>query len=164
MAKQTANIITGFRIVGSILLLPLSVFTLEFYIVYILCGLSDMIDGTIARKTNSVSEFGSRLDTVADLIFVTVVMIKILPVISIPLWTWIWIAAIAIIKVSNIVRGYIYTRQLIDTHTIHNKAAGLSLFLMPLTLSCIELKYSCIIVCSIATFAALHEGVCIAKR
>lgn len=164
MAKQTANIITGFRIVGSIFLLPLSVFTLEFYIVYLLCGLSDMIDGTIARKTDSVSELGSKLDTIADLIFVIVVMIKILPVIQIPLWIWIWIAAIAIIKVSNIVRGYIYMRRLIDTHTILNKAAGLSLFFMPLTLSCIELKYSCVIVCSIATLAALHEGICTAKR
>lgn len=66
MVKQTANIITGFRIVGSIFLLPLSVFTLEFYIVYLLCGLSDMIDGTIARKTDSVSELGSKLDTIAD--------------------------------------------------------------------------------------------------
>lgn len=161
MVKQTANIITGFRIVGSIFLLPLSVFTLEFYIVYLLCGLSDMIDGTIARKTDSVSELGSKLDTIADLIFVIVVMIKILPVIQIPLW--IWIAAIAIIKVSNIVRGSIYMRRLIDTHMILNKAAGLSLFFMPLTLSRIELNCSCVIVCSIATLAALHEGICTAK-
>ena len=123
-----------------------------------------MIDGTIARKTKSVSEFGSKLDTVADFIFVIVVMIKLLPVIPIPYWTLMWIAAIAIIKVSNIVRGYICTRRFIDTHTILNKAAGLSLFIMPLTLSCIELKYSCIIVCSIATLAALQEGICIAKR
>lgn len=164
MAKQIANIITGVRILGSVVLLPLSVFTMEFNIIYLLCGLSDMIDGTIARRTNSVSEFGSKLDTVADFIFVIVVMIKLLPVIPIPYWTLIWIAAIAIIKVSNIVRGYICTRRFIDTHTILNKAAGLSLFIMPLTLSCIELKYSCIIVCSIATLAALQEGICIAKR
>ena len=164
MAKQIANIITGVRILGSVVLLPLSVFTMEFNIIYLLCGLSDMIDGTIARRTNSVSEFGSKLDTVADFIFVIVVMIKLLPVIPIPYWTLMWIAAIAIIKVSNIVRGYICTRRFIDTHTILNKAAGLSLFIMPLTLSCIELKYSCIIVCSIATLAALQEGICIAKR
>ena len=29
-----------------------------------------MIDGTVARKTGTVSEFGSKLDTVADLILV----------------------------------------------------------------------------------------------
>ena len=94
MAKQIANIITGVRILGSVVLLPLSVFTMEFNIIYLLCGLSDMIDGTIARRTNSVSEFGSKLDTVADFIFVIVVMIKLLPVIPIPYWTLIWIAAI----------------------------------------------------------------------
>ena len=70
--KSVANIVTCFRIVGSIVLLPISVFSLEFYITYLLCGLSDMIDGTIARKTNSASEFGSKLDTVADIIFVIV--------------------------------------------------------------------------------------------
>ncbi len=84
--KYVANIVTCFRIAGSIILLTISVFSLEFYITYLLCGLSDMIDGTIARKTKSVSEFGSKLDTVADLIFVIVVMIKLLPAIQFPLW------------------------------------------------------------------------------
>ena len=164
MAKHIADIITGFRIAGSIALLPLSVFTSEFYVIYILCGISDIIDGVVARKTDSISEFGNKLDTVADLIFVIVVLIKLLPVIPIPIWTWIWMGAIAIIKVSNIVRGYIYSRQFLAVHSIFNKAAGLLLFLMPLTLSYIGLKYSCIIVCSAATLAAIHEGICIAKR
>lgn len=123
-----------------------------------------MIDGTIARKTESVSEFGSKLNTVADLIFVIVVMIKLLPAIQFPLWIWIWISAIAIIKLSNIIRGYIYKRQFIAPHTLINKATGLLLFLLPLTLSWIELKYSCIIVCTMSTFAAIHEGTCITKR
>jgi CDP-diacylglycerol--glycerol-3-phosphate 3-phosphatidyltransferase len=162
--KYVANIVTCFRIAGSIILLTISVFSLEFYITYLLCGLSDMIDGTIARKTKSVSEFGSKLDTVADLIFVIVVMIKLLPAIQFPLWIWIWISAIAIIKLSNIIRGYIYKRQFIAPHTLINKATGLLLFLLPLTLSWIELKYSCIIVCTMATFAAIHEGTCITKR
>ena len=35
-----------------------------------------MIDGTIARKTKSVSELGARLDTVADSAFVAVYFVK----------------------------------------------------------------------------------------
>ena len=31
-----------------------------------------MVDGTVARKTNTVSEFGARLDTIADFIFFAV--------------------------------------------------------------------------------------------
>ena len=37
--------------------------------------------------------------------------------------------------------------------------SGLLLFLLPLTLSFIELKYSSIVVCSVATCAAIQEGV-----
>ena len=64
MTKYIANILTGCRILGSLLLLVFPVFSFGFYITYLFCGFSDMIDGTIARKTNSVSEFGSKLDTV----------------------------------------------------------------------------------------------------
>ena len=60
MIKHIANIVTGCRISGSLLLLCFPAFSVEFYIIYILCGISDMIDGTIARKTNSNSEFGAK--------------------------------------------------------------------------------------------------------
>ena len=85
MKKQLANIITGVRIIGSIALLFFPVFSFGFYAIYLLCGFSDMIDGTIARKTNTVSEFGSKLDTAADLVFVAVCLIKVLPLLHIPL-------------------------------------------------------------------------------
>lgn len=164
MIKNAANIITGFRILGSILLLFFPVFSEVFYSIYILCGFSDMIDGTIARKTNSASEFGTKMDTVADLVFVTVSLIKMLPIINIPQWLWIWAVIIAIIKIGNIIWGYVSKKQFISLHTIMNKVTGLSLFLLPLTLSFVEVKYSSIVVCSIATFAAIQEGVYIATN
>ena len=164
MVKNVANILTGFRILGSILLLFFPVFSVSFYSIYLLCGLSDMIDGTIAKKTNSASEFGAKLDTVADLVFVAVSLIKLLPIIHIPGWLWIWGSAIAIIKIGNIILGYVSKKQFISLHTIMNKVTGLLLFLFPLTLSFVELKYSSIVVCSIATFAAIQEGVYIATN
>ena len=84
-----------------------------------------MIDGTIARKTNSISEFGSKIDTVADIAFVTVSLIKILPAIHIPGWGWIWGGMIAVIKISNIIWGYVSKKQFISLHTIMNKLTGL---------------------------------------
>ena len=103
MTKHIANILTGCRILGSILLLFFSAFSVAFYIIYLFCGFSDMIDGTIARKTNSISKFGSQLDTIADLIFVVASMIRLLPVIHFPQWLWIWCGMIAIIKIGNII-------------------------------------------------------------
>ena len=102
MTKHIANILTGCRILGSILLLFFPAFSPGFYITYLLCGFSDMIDGTIARKPNSISKFGSQLDTAADLIFAGASLFKLLPALPIPGWLWIWAGAIAIIKISNI--------------------------------------------------------------
>ena len=159
MIKNVANILTGFRILGSILLLFFPVISELFYCIYLLCGFSDMLDGTIARKTNSASEFGAKMDTVADIVFVAASMIKLLPTIHIPGWIWRWGSVIAIIKIGNIIWGYVSKKQFVSLHTIMNKVTGLLLFLFPLTLSFVELKYSLIVVCSIATFSAIQEGV-----
>ena len=158
MIKHIANIVTGCRILASVLLLFFPAFSIEFYIIYIICGFSDMIDGIIARKTNSTSEFGDKIDTAADLVFVTVSLIKMLPVINIPGWLWIWGSVIAVIKVSNIIWGYVSKKQFISLHTILNKVTGLLLFLLPLTTSFVELRYAAAVVCSVATFSAIQEG------
>ena len=88
MVKYIANILTVFRIIGSVLLLLFPPFSLAFMSIYLLCGFSDMIDGTIARKTNSTSELGAKIDSVADLFFVVATLIRLLPSIQIPWWLW----------------------------------------------------------------------------
>ena len=157
MKKQIANIITFCRIPGSIGLLFCPVFSACFYGLYILCGLTDMVDGTIARKTGSVSEFGSRLDTVADFLFVIVSFAKLVPVIRIPVWIWVWAAVIAVAKLVNLVWGFTQTKQMPALHTIANKATGLCLFLLPLTMSFVALRYTAPVVCVLATIAAIQE-------
>ena len=156
--KQIANVLTGCRILGSILLLFFPTFSLGFYVTYVLCGLSDMVDGAIARRTNSISRFGSQLDTVADMVFVIASLIKILPAIDVPLWLWMWGGAIALIKVGNIIWGYVARRQFVSIHTIMNKVTGFILFLLPLTLSFMELDFAAMVVCLIATISAIQEG------
>lgn len=116
-----ANIITGCRILCSILLLFVPAFSPAFYIIYLVAGFTDMIDGTIARKTNTANEFGSRLDTLADIVFVVVCMINLLPVLTIPTWLWIWIGVIVIIKVFNIISGYIVQKEFVAKHTLWRK-------------------------------------------
>lgn len=153
-----ANIITGCRILCSILLLFFPALSPTFFILYLVAGFTDMIDGTIARKTNTASEFGSRLDTIADMVFVAACMIKLFPVLTTPTWLLIWIGVIAIIKVINILSGYILQKKFVDKHTILNKVTGAALFILPLTLPLIELKYSGGFVCALATLAAVQEG------
>ena len=83
-----------------------------------------MIDGTVARKTGTASEFGLRLDTIADVVFVAVCLIKVLPVLDVPVWLYIWIAIIAFIKVASIAVGFIRQREFISVHSMLNKMAG----------------------------------------
>lgn len=156
--KNIANIITGFRIIFSIALLFFPPFSSAFYVLYTAAGLTDMIDGTVAGKTNTVSDFGAKLDAIADLVFVAACLIKLLPVLTIPVWLWIWIGGIALIKVINIISGYVMQKKWIAPHTVMNKITGALCFLLPFTLSFIDLKYSAIIVCAVATFAAIQEG------
>ena len=153
-----ANLITSCRILCSIVLLFFPAFSPPFYVLYCLAGFTDMIDGTVARKTNSVSEFGSKLDTVADFVFVAVCIIKLIPVLNVETWMYIWIAVIFVIKVINIVSGYVMHKKLVAVHSVINKVAGALLFALPLTLRFIELRYSAVVVCAVATFAAVQEG------
>ena len=157
MKKQIANIITLCRILGSIGLLFCSVFSDSFYGVYIFCGLTDMADGSIASKTGAASSFGARLDTVADFLLMIASFAKILPVIRIPVWIWVWAAVIAVVKLVSLVWGILGRKQMPALHTIANKATGLSLFLLPLTMSFVDLRYTAPVVCVIATIAAVQE-------
>lgn len=154
---QIANIITGCRIICSVLLLFIPLFSVRFYVVYLLCGFSDMIDGVVARKTKSCSSFGAKLDSVADLIFMVAVCCKLLPIVDIAQWLWVWIIVIATIKLSNIIWGLIRIKTLISVHSALNKATGFVLFLLPLTIQIVELKYCLSAICSIATIAAIQE-------
>ena len=155
--KHIAKILTSCRILGSVLLLLFPVFSLAFCITYILCGFSDMIDGSIARKTNNTSRLGSQLDTIADLVFVSVSMVRLLPSIHLPVWLWIWSGMIAIIKISNIIWVYVSKKQFVSLHTFMNKTTGLLLFLLPMTIFFLDLKYSSIVICCLATVSAIQE-------
>jgi len=153
-----ANIITSLRILCSIAILFCPAFSVAFYTLYITAGLTDIVDGWVARRTNTVSAFGSKLDTVADVIFVVVCLFKLLPVMDISLWLYVWIGVIALIKVINMVSGFVIQKQFVSVHSVMNKITGVLLFVFPLTLSFIDLKYSATAVCIFATFAAIQEG------
>jgi len=153
-----ASAITIFRMAASIALLFCPVFSPAFYVFYITAGLSDMLDGFVARKTNTASRFGAKLDTIADYMFVAICLIKLLPVLSIPAWLYVWIGIIALIKAFNIVSGFAVHMRFVAVHSAMNKATGALLFLLPLTIPVLPQKYSAIVVCALATFSAIQEG------
>ena len=130
-----------------------------FWTLYLLCGLSDILDGAVARLTGTVSRLGERLDTLADIVFVAVWMVLFIPAINVGRWLWIWTGVIALIKVVNVISGLAMKKGFVAKHTPANKATGLLLFLLPMVilLEVIKVPYI-VLVCLLATFAAIQEG------
>ncbi len=153
-----ANLITGLRIIFSIGLLFCTVPSTAFFALYLGAGFTDMIDGTVARITHTESEFGSKLDTAADFVFVAVCLVKLLPILHFPAWQYAWIAVIAAIKANNVGFGYVTQKKFVDVHSVMNKVTGGVLFVFPLTLFFVDPVFIGPFVCLVATFAALQEG------
>ena len=133
---------------------PLSVL---FYAIYILCGISDVLDGYIARKSNSVSKSGAFIDSIADFILVIVIGIIFIPVISWELWMLIWIGIIAAFKITTLIVGFIKYKAFAFLHTYANKSTGIILFFIPILYLVININILAIIMCSIASISAIEE-------
>lgn len=68
--KHLPNVISALRFLGAICLLFFGVESCAFWVIYFVCGLSDMADGYFARKLGCESKTGAILDSLADLVFV----------------------------------------------------------------------------------------------
>lgn len=165
MKKYVADIITGVRIVGCFFIILTPLFSPIFWASYVLCGLSDVLDGFIARKFHIESEHGATLDTVCDCIFLLVCFVTIVPVISLPLWMWCWIGVIAVCKVFFFIISYSKLRYeaITKSHNFLNRITGLLLFSLPFTLGWISLEIPVFTVCVAATLAVLYDGFCLKK-
>ena len=120
---RIADLITGTRILCSVALLFCPAISLSFFVLYLASGLTDMIDGPVARKTGTASKLGAKLDTAADFVFVAVCLWKLLPSLSVPLWLWIWIVLIALIKMINMISDYVIQKKYVsfNKQLYHNK-------------------------------------------
>ena len=159
-----ANALTICRIALSIALLAPDTFSPQFFAIYGLAGLTDMVDGLVARTTGTESGLGARLDSIADLVLTIACLMKVLPAIDVPTWLWVWVAAIALAKVANVTSSLVVERCLVLPHTIANKAAGLVVFLVPFAIPMLGVAVPAVVACAVATFAAVQEGHLIRTR
>lgn len=87
-----------------------------------------MADGFIARRTNTESKTGEKLDSAADFMFLAVCFIKIFPCLSLPLWVWVWVGIIFAIRIANIIIGFVVTGKQLQCTPISTKSRGLCCF------------------------------------
>ena len=156
--KSLPNAISALRFLGAIGLLFFDVKTTAFCSIYFICGISDILDGYLARKLHCESKTGALLDSLADLAFVACCCYKLTPSLVFPKWLWIWGGAIVAIKVINQISALVMYKKCLFPHTIANKLTGVLLFAgVPLTFflgSIIPVSITAVF----ATFAAVQEG------
>jgi CDP-diacylglycerol--glycerol-3-phosphate 3-phosphatidyltransferase len=154
--RHGPNVISALRIIGALGLLFCEPAGAAFWVIYALCGISDMVDGWLARKLHSETKAGAILDSVADLSFVVCCAIRLLPHLSIPSWLWIWAGIIVAIKIVNQVSALAVFKRFCFPHTVANKLTGFLLFLAVPTLFRTIIPVA--VVAAVATFAAIQEG------
>jgi len=158
--KMTApNCITAARIIGAFSLIFLTPLSAVYYVVYTLCGFSDILDGWIARKTNQLTDFGSNLDSVADLLFYSITIIRLLPVLwkLLPVWIWFIVGGIVFLRIISYITAAVKFHRFSSLHTRLNKLTGLSVFLLPYFLALPCAAAYCFIVCAVAVVSTVHE-------
>ncbi len=116
------NILSALRIALSLTLFALRPFTLPFRLVFLLAGISDVLDGFLARRYHWESDIGAKLDTVGDLVFVAVALLRILPELSLSLWVW---AALTLLVA---LRLWELWKRGLPPHSEVNRLCGMLLF------------------------------------
>ena len=156
--KSLPNAISALRFLGAVCLLFFGVESCAFWVIYFVCGLSDMADGYLARKLGCESQVGALLDSLADLVFMICCCFKLIPALAFPKWLWIWGGVIVATKIINQISALVMYKKCIFPHTIANKVTGVLLFVgVPLTVF-LESIVPMVIIAVVATFAAVQEG------
>lgn len=131
--RNIPNFITFIRIIGAIVIIFLEPFSLAFFIVYGVCGVSDAFDGFLARKLNVSSKLGSVLDSLSDILFLGVMAIKIIPVLInyLALWNWILFYIPLGLQLISYALCAIKFHKFSAIHTYGNKSISAGIFFFP---------------------------------
>lgn len=152
-----ANIITASRMVCAVALVAAPAFSVGFFALYAWCGVSDALDGWLARRRGRASAFGARLDSVADVVLVICAALALVPVLPWEPWMVVWICAIAAVRVASYAIGYRRFHTYAALHTRLNKLTGIVLFCAPMLYPLVGMGVTMAAASAIATISAAEE-------
>lgn len=155
--KAIPNCISISRIILSLILIFVKPLSVTFYVIYVICGLSDIVDGHIARKSGTTSRLGAKLDSIADMIMVGVLLVVLYPIVNLTTEIIIWIICIGIIRIASMVVALKKYKTFAILHTYGNKITGLVLFIFPLFIPFIHTTMLMNIICVLASISAIEE-------
>ena len=156
---NAADTITAVRMAASLILLIFPLRSAWFLAVYTLAGLTDALDGWLARKTGTASAFGARLDSIADLLFYGVLLLRLFPVLrqALPVSVWYVVTAVALVRMVAYAVAAVKYHRFASLHTRLNKLTGGAIFLLPYILAISTGVVYSWTVCALASAASLEE-------
>lgn len=129
-----------------------------FFLLYTLIGMSDILDGWLARRWHCATFFGAQLDGAADLIAFGVIGWKIRPFLHFPTWLWGLLVCIVCVRIGNMVCAYLSKNTNIFQHTLLNRLTGLLLFISIYLIENALFQWLAAGIAILALLAALQES------
>ena len=157
VVKSIANYISIARIFLALTLALTKPLSIAFFAIYLVCGISDIFDGYIARKTDSISKLGEKLDSIADLVMVVVLIAILYPIINPNLFIIGWIVIIGIIRAVSMIAVFIKYKTFAIFHTYGNKITGIMLLVFTLSIGFVESDVLIYTICMVASISAIEE-------
>lgn len=165
MGKRTGiltipNALTLLRIAGALCLIFFEPLGVAFLSLCLFCGITDVLDGIIARATNTASVLGKTLDSVADLLFYGVMLVKLFPVMYklLPLWIWLFVLVIVLLRIASYTLAFVKTGRFSSVHNVMNKISGIFVFFVPVFIFFDEIfVYYAVSVCVVTCAAGVNE-------
>lgn len=156
--KRIPDLLSMSRIALCLPLLMVDVMTIPFWTLYLIAGITDILDGFLARRWDVESKFGARLDSLADFVFVLAVGYKLFPWLKLPTALWMMIGLIALVKVINAINSFVVKHRVAFLHTKANKLTGFLLFVGMMAIGQSYFVPVAWAIACIALFAAIQEG------
>jgi len=130
--KTVPNQLTGLRLLLIPVLWVFAVMNLSFFIGLglIVAGLTDFLDGFMARRLNQVTAFGSQLDSIADnLLFQSVIVWVLILRLEIITNNLIVVLVAILLNVSSLLLGWLKFRRFANLHLYSGKVAALAVYI-----------------------------------
>lgn len=132
-------------------------FSAAFWACYLGGGVSDLLDGPVARGLRIQSAAGAKLDSAADLVFTAAIAVVAVRNLPLPGWLWVCAGCIAAVRLAAYGVGFVKYHTFSALHTNANKATGALIFAFPLLYAALGLTAAGILLCAAALFSSAEE-------
>lgn len=155
--KRIPDMITCLRMAAALCFLFVKPLSGAFFCLYGAAGLSDILDGWLARRLKTADRRGAVLDSIADLMVAVALTVVLVPVLPWEKWAACWICGIVAVRLASAAVGFVRFRQMVFLHTWSDKVTGLLLFALPLLYWWLGFCVAFALACGVASLSALEE-------